>query len=100
MKKYKDIRIIKENSSSSSSNYDNNYTFIDNINTSKTNGLSSTNIKDKVNGEDTLRTTIDGKKEEKYKKKKVVNKTESKSKFNKALRFSNPSQRNHSSVYE
>ena len=100
MKKYKDIRIIKENSSSSSSNYDNNYTFIDNINTSKTNGLSSTNIKDKVNGEDTLRTTIDDKKEEKYKKKKVANKAESKSKFNKALRFSNPSQRNHSSVYE
>lgn len=98
MKKYKDIRIIKEKSLSAST-YDNNYTFIDNINTSKTNGISSTNMKDKVNGEQSIKTSIDGKKNDKYKKKKVVNKNESKSKF-KALKFSNPSQRNHSSVYE
>ncbi|MGN6628747.1 MAG: hypothetical protein ACTHKJ_02610 [Candidatus Nitrosocosmicus sp.] len=99
MNKYKDIRIIKEKSSSAST-YDNNYTFVDNIYTSKTNDVSSANTKDKVNGaEQTLRITIDNKKKEKYKKKKVVDKGESKSKF-KALKFSNPSQRNHSSVYE
>ena len=71
MIKYKDIRIIKEKSSSAAT-YDNKYTFIDNINTAKTNDTSSTNIKDKVNGEQHLKITVDTKKEEKYKKKKVV----------------------------
>jgi hypothetical protein len=78
LEKYKDIRIIREKSLSDST-YD--------------------NIKYKVNGEQTLKITIDGKKNDKYKKKKVVNKNESDKKF-KALNFSKPSQRNHSSAYE
>jgi hypothetical protein len=95
MKKDKGIKIIKGKSAS-----DNNYTFIDNINTAKTNDVSSTSMKEKVGGnEQPLKITIDSKEEEKYKNKKDIIKNESDKKF-KALRFSNPSQRNHSSVYE
>jgi hypothetical protein len=101
MKKDKDIKIIKEKSSSSAvTTTDNNsYTFIDDIHTAKPNDISSTTMKGKVDDEQHLKITIDNKKEEKYKKKKVVNTNESNKKF-KALKFSNPSQRNHSSVYE
>jgi hypothetical protein len=102
MKKYKDIKIkiVKDKSSSSSASTNNNsYTFIDDVNTAKFNDIYSTNIKDKMNGEQPLKITMYSKKDEKYKKKKVVSKNESNKKF-KALKFSNPSQRNHSSVYE
>ena len=98
MKKYKDIRIIKEKSSSATSD-NNNYTFIDNINITKPSIISPTTMKDKVNGEQPLKITIDSKNEEEYKKKKVVSKNEFNKKF-KTLKFLNPSQRNHSSVYE
>ena len=103
MKKYKDIKILKEKSSSSdvtTTANNNSYTFIDDIHIAKPNHISSTTtMKGKVDDEHPLKITIDSKREDKYKKKKVVNKNESKSKF-KALKFSNPSQRNHSSVYE
>jgi hypothetical protein len=47
-----------------------------------------------------LKITLDGKKENKHKKKKiVVNENESNKKY-KGLKFSNPSHRNYSTVYE
>jgi hypothetical protein len=92
MKKDKGIKIIKEKIFTN-----NNYTFIDDANISKYTYVSSMDINDH-NDEFTFK--IANSKEDKYKKKKIANKNESKNKFNKALKFSNPSQRNHSSVYE
>jgi hypothetical protein len=97
MKKYKNIKIIKEEKSFT----DKNYTFIDNINTLRSDNISLHNIKiEQESGNKQPLEILDSNKEDKYKKKKVVNKNDSKSKFDKALKFSNPSQRNHSSVYE
>jgi hypothetical protein len=93
--KKRDIKIIKGKTSPNN----NNYTFIDDINIVKPIDESSTTMKEKTNGEQSINITGDSKKDEKYKKKKVVSKHESNKKF-KALKFSNPSQRNHSSIYE
>jgi hypothetical protein len=93
--KKRDIKIIKGKTSPNN----NNYTFIDDINIVKPIDASSTTMKEKTNGEQSINITGDSKKDEKYKKKKVVSKHESNKKF-KALKFSNPSQRNHSSIYE
>jgi hypothetical protein len=96
MKKYKDIKIIKENSSSSNISY----TFIDDTNIVRSDNIFSQDKKDDPESGNKQSLEISDSKEDKYKKKKVVSENESKSKFNKALKYSNPSQRNHSSVYE
>lgn len=95
MKKNKDIKIIKSNSTTK-----NNYTFIDDVNTTtKPIGISLIDMENEIWSEQT--TQIIKNKEEKYKKKKVMSKYDVKNNnFNKALKFTNQSQRNHSSVYE
>ena len=97
MKKDKDIKILKKANSLTD---DENYTFIvdNDINPLKSNDMPSMNTKSGYDVEPHVE--IANTKEEKYKKKKVTSKVESKSKYNNALKFSNPSQRNHSSVYE
>ena len=92
--KKKDIKIIKEKSSS-----DINYTFIDSINRIKPDNVSSLNAKNEQDADDKRPLESYNTRQEKYTKKKAISKNESVKKF-KALKFSNPSQRNHSSVYE
>lgn len=95
MKKNKDIKIIKSNSTTK-----NNYTFIDGVNTTtKPIGISLIDMENEIWSEQT--TQIIKNKEEKYKKKKVMSKYDAKNNnSNKALKYTNQSQRNHSSVYE
>lgn len=96
MKRNKYIRIIKEKPSGI------NYTFIDAVNTIKSDESISLSIKNEQHNGDDKQQPLESQnnKQEKFKKKKVIHKLESKSKFDKSLKFSNPSQRNHSSVYE
>ena len=95
MKKNKDIKIIKSNSDTN-----NNYTFIDDVNTTtKSYQISLIDMENEVWRGQT--TPIIKEKEERYKKKKVMSKYDTKNNnSNKALKFTNQSQRNHSSIYE
>jgi hypothetical protein len=91
MKKKSKIRLIKNNQN------DNSYTFVMDENLSSTQNSDSllNNIKSRENTE----INEVGSPDKIYKKKKVLtNKDIAKS--SKGLKFSNPSQRNHSSVYE
>ena len=84
----KKIKILKDKSDNGS------YTFLN-----EENALSLKPY-DEFQGDKGLHKKTDEKKfEEKYKKKKAVNK-EGMAKSPKGLKFSNPSQRNHSSIYE
>jgi|tagenome__1003787_1003787.scaffolds.fasta_scaffold19621724_1 hypothetical protein len=68
MKKYKDIKIIKEGKSFT----DKNYTFIDDTNTIKSDNISLHNIKDEQESGNKQPLEIsDSGKEDKYKKKKL-----------------------------
>jgi hypothetical protein len=72
-----------------------NYTFInDEDNVSQQSSISY--LKSDNNGEEP---NMNGKKEEKYKKKKVMSKSEN-ANSSRGLKFANQSQRNHSSIYE
>jgi hypothetical protein len=96
MKKKKNIKIIKLNDKT---NIVGNYTFIDkdididDISSSNQNSIS--NVKNESTDEQSLIKDVD----EKYKK-KVLSKKEINNNAIKGLKFTNPSQRNHSSVYE
>ncbi len=72
-----------------------NYTFINNEDVISQHS-SITYLKSNNNGEDQ---GMIGKKEEKHKKKKVMSKSEN-ANSSRGLKFANPSQRNHSSIYE
>ena len=95
MKKKKNIKIIKSNDKK---NIDGNYTFIDkdnDIDMTLSNQNSISNVKNESIEEQSLTKEID----EKYKK-KVLSKKEINNNAIKGLKFTKPSQRNHSSVYE
>jgi len=83
----KKIKIIKDNSDNGS------YTFLneENVFSPKPNGV--------FQGNNDFKKTDKEKFEEKHKKKKAANK-EGLAKSQKGLKFGNPSQRNHSSIYE
>jgi hypothetical protein len=84
----KKIKILKDKSDSGS------YTFLNEEN------AFSPKPHDVFQGNDELHKKTDKEKfEEKHKKKKAANK-EGMAKSQKGLKFSNPSQRNHSSIYE
>jgi hypothetical protein len=90
MKKIKKIKILDNKSSIG------NYTFLNDENLFSQQLSTTSYLKDESVGEgQTAKKKID----EKYKKKKVMNKEEI-VKSSKALKFLNQSQRNHSSVYE
>jgi hypothetical protein len=91
MKKNKKIRIldIKANAD--------NYTFLNDDNILSQSSSTSSFSKDESNAEG--HPIPSEKREEKYIKKKAINKSQSNI-ASKALKFSNQSQRNHSSVYE
>ncbi|KAA2283536.1 hypothetical protein [Candidatus Nitrosocosmicus sp. SS] len=93
MKKKSKIRILKDNQKN-----DDNYTFV-----SDDTGISSTqNAKaspnDEVVGDDTGAIDVNNLNEIRKKKKVLTN--EDIRKASKGLKFNNPSQRNHSSIYE
>lgn len=92
MKKSSKIKILKDNQKS-----DDSYTFLTNDI-----GLSSQNAKTSLNSknteDDTGATDVDDL--NKIRKKKKVLTNEDVRKVSKGLKFNNPSQRNHSSIYE
>ncbi len=89
MKKIKKIKILDKNTNTS------NYTFL-NDEDIVSQQSSITHLNSKTNFEEQ---TLLEKKEEKYKKKKVMNKSDI-TKSSRGLKFLNQSQRNHSSIYE
>jgi hypothetical protein len=84
----KKIKILKDKSDNSS------YTFLNEKNT-----FSLKPYDDFQENNDLHKKTDEKKFEEKYKKKKATTK-DGMAKLSKGLKFSNPSQRNHSSIYE
>lgn len=90
MKKIKKIKILDNKSNIG------NYTFLNDENLLPQQSPSTSYLKD--GSVDEVQTAIK-KIDEKYKKKKVMNKEEI-AKSSKGLKFLNQSQRNHSSVYE
>lgn len=85
----KKVKILKNNDSY------NNSTFVTEVDRGL--GIQTPNINLDNNNNNMLDLTKEDKLEVKYKKKKVMNKKDG---FNRGLKYSAPSQRNHSSVYE
>ena len=91
MKKKSKIRILKDNQN------DNNYTFIMNSDSSYDHNFKVYQNSNEV--KDNAETTDVDNLNKIYKKKKVLT-NEDLGKASKGLKFNNPSQRNHSSIYE
>lgn len=85
----KKVKILKNNDSY------NNSTFVTEVDRGL--GIQTPNINLDNNNNNMLDLTKEDKLEVKYKEKKVMNKKDG---FNRGLKYSAPSQRNHSSVYE
>jgi hypothetical protein len=91
MKKKSKIRVLKDNQN------DDSYTFVVDVDLSSNHNLQGP-LNSKEAEEDTGATDVDNLNKI-YKKKKVLT-NEDVRKSSKGLKFSNPSQRNHSSIYE
>jgi hypothetical protein len=91
MKKKSKIRVLKDNQN------DDSYTFVVDVDLSSNHNLQGS-LNSKEAEENTGATDVDNLNKI-YKKKKVLT-NEDVRKASKGLKFSNPSQRNHSSIYE
>jgi hypothetical protein len=91
MKKKSKIRVLKDNQN------DDSYTFVMDLDLSSNHDLQGP-LNSKESEENTEATDVDNLNKI-YKKKKVLT-NEDVRKASKGLKFSNPSQRNHSSIYE
>ena len=91
MKKKSKIRVLKDNQN------DDSYTFVMDLDLSSNHNLQGP-LNSKESEENTEATDVDNLNKI-YKKKKVLT-NEDVRKASKGLKFSNPSQRNHSSIYE